>query len=91
MDEQDVVTTSKGVGSWLERKGSDPCCTMDVPWGCVCEYAGPRETLLWDSAYRRFLESKPRAGRGRAWWGGGGVTRRRASLWEDEKVLEMMV
>ena len=69
MDEQDVVTTSKGVGSWLERKGSDPCCTMDVPWGCVCEYAGPRETLLWDSAYRRFLESKPRAGRGRAWGG----------------------
>ena len=91
MDAQDVVTTSKGVGSCLERKGSDPCCTMNVPWGRVCEYAGPQGTLLWDSAYRRSLESKPRAGRGWAWWGGGGVTWRRASLWEDEKVLEMMV
>ena len=57
MDAQDVVTTSKGVGSCLERKGSDPCCTMNVPWGRGCEYAGPHGTLLWDSAYRRSLES----------------------------------
>ena len=74
MDAQDVVTTSKGVGSCLERKGSDPCCTMNVPWGRVCEYAGPQGTLLWDSAYRRSLESKPRAGRGWA-CGGGEVLR----------------
>ena len=43
MDAQDVVTTSKGVGYCLERKGSDPCCTMNVPWGRVCEYAGPQD------------------------------------------------
>ena len=64
LDEQDVVTTSKGVGSCLERRGSDPCCTMDVPWGCVCEHSRLRGTLLWGSAYGRSLESNPRAGRG---------------------------
>ena len=91
LDEQDVVTTSKGVGSCLERRGSDPCCTMDVPWGCVCEHSRLRGTLLWDSAYGRSLESKPRAGRGWAWWGVGGVPWGRALLWKDEKVMEMMV
>ena len=62
---------------------------MDVPWGCVCEYARPRGTSLWDSAHRRSLESKPRAGRGRAWLGGRCYVGQ-SLTWEDEKVLEMM-